>query len=210
MDMPDANLTGTSDYLDTVAILNLIFALDPDAKTVGLLYDPGQDASAKPIAEAKAYLQEKGVKVVERTGTTTDEVIMAAQALAADGVDAIFTPTDNTIMTAQLSIYEIFVEAGIPHYTGADSFALNGAFAGYGVDYANLGAETANMAAEILLDGKTPAQLPVRTFDNGTATVNTEVCEALGYDYEEVKAAFEPFCTKVQSIKTAETFDEVQ
>lgn len=50
-------------------------------------------------------------------------------------------------MTAELSIYETFIEAGIPHYTGADSFALNGAFLGYGVDYANLGVETANMAA---------------------------------------------------------------
>ena len=70
-------------------------------------------------------------------------------------------------------------DAGIPHYTGADSFALNGAFLGYGVDYANLGVETANMIAEILLDGKNPGELAVRTFDNGTATVNTEVCEKL-------------------------------
>ena len=57
----------------------------------------------------------------------------------ADGVDAVFTPTDNTIMTAELSIYEKFIDAGIPQYAGADSFALNGAFVGYGVDYANLG-----------------------------------------------------------------------
>ena len=53
-------------------------------------------------------------------------------------------------MTAELSIYEIFREAGIPHYCGADSFALNGAFLGFGVNYANLGIETADMAADIL------------------------------------------------------------
>ena len=63
-------------------------------------------------------------------------------------VDAVFTPTDNTIMTAELSIYEKFIDAGIPQYTGADSFALNGAFVGYGVDYANLGQKTADMIAD--------------------------------------------------------------
>ena len=76
--------------------------------------------------------------------------------LVADGVDAVFTPTDNTVMKSELTIYETFAEAGIPHYTGADSFALNGAFLGYGVDYANLGVETANMIADILLDGTEP------------------------------------------------------
>ena len=94
-----------------------------------------------------------------------------------------FTPTDNTIMKAELAIYETFADAGIPHYTGADSFALNGAFLGYGVDYANLGRETADMIASILTEGKDPATTPVITFDNGTATVNTEICEKLGLDF---------------------------
>lgn len=92
----------------------------------GLLYDQGQDSSAAPIAKAKEYLDNKGVKYIERTGTTTDEVMLAADALVADKVDAVFTPTDNTIMTAELAIYETFAKAGIPQYTGADSFALNG------------------------------------------------------------------------------------
>ncbi|MBQ9249318.1 MAG: ABC transporter substrate-binding protein [Oscillospiraceae bacterium] len=209
LEAPGSNVTGTSDYLDTNAIMNLIFAADPDAATIGLLYDVGQDASAAPIADAKAYLEGKGVTVIERTGTTVDEVTLAAQALVADKVDAVFTPTDNTIMTAELSIYEILAQAGIPHYTGADSFALNGAFLGYGVDYANLGVETANMIAEILVDGADPASTGVMTFDNGTATVNTETCEALGLDYDAVAAAFAPYCTQVQSITTAESFSDL-
>ena len=162
------------------------------------------------IAHAKAYLDEKGIEYVEKTGTTVDEVALAADALVSAGVDAVFTPTDNTIMKAELTIYETFANAGIPHYTGADSFALNGAFLGYGVDYANLGVQTADMVAEILLDGKEPATLAVKTFDNGTATVNTEICAALGYDYDEIASVFAPFCTKVQSIVTAESFDDLQ
>ena len=104
---------------------------------------------------------------------------------------------------------EIFAKAGIPHYTGADSFALNGAFLGYGVDYANLGRETADMAADLLLNGKDPATTPVRTFDNGTATVNTETAEAIGLSYDEIAELFAPFCTKVQPITTAESFDDL-
>ena len=206
LEAPGANITGTSDFLNTGAVLNLIFAANPDAATVGLLYDVGQDASATPIAEAKAYLDEKGVAYKEYTGTNVSEVILAAQAAAADGVDALFTPTDNTIMTAELSIYEDLAAAGVPHYTGADSFALNGAFLGYGVDYANLGVETADMVADILVNGANPAETPVKTFDNGTATINTETCAALGFDFDAISEAFAPFCTSIQSIETAESF----
>ncbi|MDO4493885.1 MAG: ABC transporter substrate-binding protein [Clostridia bacterium] len=207
LEAPGANITGTSDYLDTAAVMNLIFAANPEAKTVGLLYDAGQDSSTTAINEAKAYLEAKGVKVVEHNGTNTTEVIQAAEAMVQDKVDAVFTPCDNTVMAAELSIYETLAEAGIPHYTGADSFALNGAFLGYGVDYANLGQETAVMAAEILLNGADPATLAVMTFDNGTATINTETCAAIGFDFATVSEAFAPLCTKVQTITTAESFN---
>lgn len=210
MEAPGSNVTGTSDYLDTAAVMQLITAADPDAKNIALLYDIGQDSSTAAIAHAKEYLDANGIAYGEYTGTTVDEVTLAVQALIADGVDAVFTPTDNTIMKSELSIYEMLQEAGIPHYTGADSFALNGAFLGYGVDYAALGVETASMAASIALDGAKPAETAVKTFDNGCATINTETCEKLGFNYDEICKAFEPFCTKIQSIVTAESFDEVK
>lgn len=210
MEAPGSNVTGTSDYLDTAAVMQLISAADPDVKNIALLYDIGQDSSTAAIAHAKEYLDANGIAYGEYTGTTVDEVTLAVQALIADGVDAVFTPTDNTIMKSELSIYEMLQEAGIPHYTGADSFALNGAFLGYGVDYAALGVETASMAASIVLDGAKPAETAVKIFDNGCATINTETCEKLGFNYDEICKAFEPFCTKIQSIVTAESFDEVK
>lgn len=210
LDAPGGQITGTSDYLNTNAIMDLILLKDPDIKKVGLLYDVGQDSSTKPIADAKAYLEAKGIEVIERAGTTVDEVTLAAKALVSDGVQAVFTPTDNTIMKSELSIYEIFADAKIPHYTGADSFALNGAFLGYGVDYAKLGVETANMVIDILLNGKDPATTPVLMFDNGTATINTEICAKLGYNFDEVSKLFAPKCTEVKSITTAESFDDVK
>ena len=207
MEAPGANITGTSDYLDTNAVMNLIFAQNPDIAKVGLLYDVGQDASTTAIAQAKEYLDKKGVEYVEHTGTNVDEVSLAVDAFIADGVEAIFTPSDNTIMTAELSIYEKLADAGIQHYAGADSFALNGAFLGYGVDYANLGAVTGEMIADILMNGKDVATYPVKTFDNGIATVNTEICEAMGWNYDDIAATFAPLCTQVQPIETAEDFN---
>lgn len=210
LEEPGSNVTGSSDNLDTNSVMNLIFAQNPDAKKIGLLYDVGQDSSTAAIEHVKAYLDDKGVEYVERTATTAEEVALAAQALVSDGVDAVFTPTDNTIMKAELAIYETFADAGIPHYTGADSFALNGAFLGYGVDYANLGRETADMIASILTEGKDPATTPVITFDNGTATVNTEICEKLGLDFDTVSEAFAPYCTRVEEITTAESFSDLE
>ena len=105
LEAPGSNVTGTSDALNTKAVMDLMFAANPDIKTVGLLYNKSEDASREPIEDARAYCQEKNVEVVEKTGTTNDEVMLAADALTAAGVDAVFTPTDNTIMTAELAIY---------------------------------------------------------------------------------------------------------
>lgn len=202
MDAPGSNVTGTSDALNTNAVFDLMFAANADIKKVGLLYNKSEDSSKKAIAEAKAYCESKGVTVVEKTGTTNDEVLLAADALVAEGVDAVFTPTDNTIMTAELSIFEKFSEAGIPHYAGADSFALNGAFCGYGVNYVELGTATADMVVDILVNGADPASTAVATMDNGIATVNTDIAAAIGLDY----SMFKDMCTELKETKTAENF----
>lgn len=207
LDAPGSNITGTSDLLNTEAIMNMILAANPDISKVGLLYDAGQDASTTAINDAKTFLEAKGIEIIEQTGTNVEEVTLAANALVSEGAEAVFTPTDNTIMTAELSIYEIFREAGIPHYCGADSFALNGAFLGFGVNYANLGIETADMAADILLKKQDPASIPVKTFDNGIVTLNEEMMEVMGMTLDDAKEAFGEYASSIQTIKTAENFD---
>lgn len=203
MNAPGSNITGTSDALNTEAVMDLIFAANPEIKKVGLLYSKSEDASKAPVEAAKAYCQAKGVEVVEKTGTTNDEVSLAADALIAGGAEAVFTPTDNTVMTAELAIYEKFIDAGVPHYGGADSFALNGAFLGYGVNYEELGTATADMVVDILVNGADPASTAVVTLDNGIATVNTETAEAIGMEY----GMFADMCTELKEIVTAEEFE---
>ncbi len=207
LDAPGSNITGTSDMLNTEAIMNMILSAKPDISKVGLLYDAGQDASTTAIKDAREFLGAHNIEIVEQTGTNVEEVTLAANALVSSGVEAVFTPTDNTIMTAELSIYETFRDAGIPHYCGADSFALNGAFLGFGVNYADLGKETADMAADILLDKKDPGSVAVRTFDNGIVTLNEEIMAAFGMDMESAQKAFGDYASSIKTIKTAESFD---
>lgn len=179
-------VTGTSDALNTAFIMDMMLAQNPDVQKVGLLYSLSEDNSAKPIAEAKAYLDGKGIAYVEKTANTNDEVIAAASALMGENVDAIFTPTDNVIMSAELAIYEDLAAAGIPHYTGADSFVRNGAFATCGVNYTDLGHETADLAYRALTGGMDGLEDYYLT-EGGIITVNTETAEALGADYSAFK-----------------------
>ena len=175
-------VTGTSDALNTELIMDMMLAADPEVQKVGLLYSLSETNSAKPIEEAKAYLDEKGIAYTEQTANTNDEVISAASILVADGVDAVFTPTDNVIMAAELAIYEDLAAAGIPHYTGADSFVRNGAFATCGVNYTTLGTETADLAYTAVTEGMDGLE-DYYLSEGGIITVNTETAEALGIDY---------------------------
>ena len=175
-------VTGTSDALNTDFIMDMMFKQNPDVQKVGLLYSLSEANSTKPIADAKAYLDEKGIAYEEKTASTNDEVITAASALVADGVDAVFTPTDNVIMAAELAIYETFADAGIPHYTGADSFVRNGAFATCGVNYTDLGHKTADLAYEAVTAGMADMD-DYYLMDGGIITVNTETAATLGIDY---------------------------
>ena len=202
-DAPGGNITGTSDATDTEAILKLIQAADEDLSKIGLLYDKGQAGSIASIEDAQAYCDENNISYVEKTGTTTAEIQAAADALVAEGVDAVFTPQDNTVMTAELSIFEKFTDAGIPHYTGADSFALNGAFCGYGINYTNLGTATADMAVDVLVNGSDPATTPVKVMTDGIVTINTETAAALGIDY----SVFKDMASELVETKTAKEFE---
>ena len=172
------NVTGVSDALNTNFIMDMMFAANPDIQTVGLLYSLSEPNSEQPIKEAKAYLDAKGIPYIEKTGNTADEVITAATALVGR-CEAVFTPTDNAIMNVAPSVAEILVNAGIAHYTGADSFVQAGSFATCGVNYTELGTYAASMAMDILLGGSVPE---FHVMEGGIITVNTDTAKALNLD----------------------------
>ena len=172
-------VTGMSDALNTQFILDMMLAQDPEVQTVGLLYSLSEPNSTKPIAEAKEYLDGKGIAYKEYTANSVDEVIAAAGTLIADGVDAVFTPTDNKIMEAELAIAPELAEAGIPHYTGADSFVRNGAFTTCGVNYTDLGTQTADLAYQVASEGMDGME--AYAFAASTPRSNTQSKSNSGY-----------------------------
>lgn len=190
-----SNVTGTSDALNTPFILDMMLAVNPGVKTVGLLYSNSEPNSEAPIAEAKAYLDGKGIAYLEKTGNNTDEILSAANSMVGR-VDAVFTPTDNVVMGAAGAVAEILTGAGIPHYTGADSFVAAGAFTTCGVNYGELGAYTADMALDILSGGKVPEY---HVMEGGIITVNTETASALGLDY----SVFSSMANTVKEVTTS-------
>jgi len=173
------NVTGVSDALNTPFILDMMLAVNPDVKTVGLLYSNSEINSEAPIAEAKAYLESKGIAYLEKTGNNSGEIVTAASDLVGR-VEAVFTPTDNVVMATEAAVAEILIQAGIPHYAGADSFVLSGAFATCGVNYTELGTKTADIAMDILQGGEIG---DFHIMDGGIITVNAETAAALTLDY---------------------------
>ncbi len=196
-------VTGTSDALNTEQIMDMIFAANPDTKKIALLYSPSESNSTRPIAEAKAYLDEKGIAYEDfGSPTTRDEVIQTVSSIVASGCDAVFTPTDNVIMDAELTIAPVLAEAGIAHYAGADSFVRNGAFATCGVNYTDLGRETADLAYDMMANGIENAKYfkSYEVMPGGIITVNTETAEALGID----TSVFAQFGELVEVVTTEE------
>lgn len=192
-------VTGTSDALNTEFIMDMMLKQNPNIKNVGLLYSLSEPNSATPIAEAKKFLTDKGIKFTEMTANTNDEVVAAAGTLISDKVDAIFTPTDNIIMAAELAIYEDLAKAGIPHYTGADSFVRNGAFVTCGVNYTDLGHDTADLAYRAITEGMDQLE-DFYKVAGGIITVNTETATALKID----PAVFKDLGTVVEVETTEE------
>ncbi|MBE6973586.1 MAG: ABC transporter substrate-binding protein [Ruminococcaceae bacterium] len=192
-------VTGVSDALNTQFIMDMMLKQNPNVKSVGLLYSLSEINSATPIAEAKLYLDAKGISYIEATANTNDEVITAANSLIAQGVDAVFTPTDNIIMSAELAIYEGLIDAGIPHYTGADSFVRSGAFATCGVNYTALGGHAGRLAYQAMTTGMDALE-EFYLAEDGIITINTETAAALNIDY----SMFDPMGPIVEVTTTAD------
>ena len=180
LDNPGGNVTGTSDEVSAEMIMNLAKDITPDFKTIGVLYNIGEDNSVSVVAQLKEYAGENGYKVIESTVTNTGEVQQAAQYLA-DKVDIVVSPIDNTVASSMAVATETFNNAGIPFYVSADSMVNDGGLATCGIDYTVLGRETAAMIADIL-EGADPAAMAVRKMSEMSVYVNKETAKALNIE----------------------------
>ncbi len=184
---PDANVTGTSDYIPVERIFDLAAELTPDVQSYGLIYNLSEPNSVSVIEQTKAYLEEKGISYTESPVTATGEVQTAAQNLL-NKCDAVFAPIDNTVASAMTVLSSEAIKAGKPVYVAADSMVNDGGLATVGVNYTNLGTRTAGMVIQVL-NGTPVSELPVEILKDNAVVVNQETAEAIGVD---VSAYAEP------------------
>ena len=177
-DHPDGIITGTSDAIPVDQVFDLMGQLTPGVTKVGFLYNLSEPNSVSVIEEAKAYCDANGIEYTESNVTTSGEVQQAALALAGQ-CQAIYSPIDNTVATAMPALAEAAISAKVPVYVGADSMVIDGGLATVGINYVQLGNQTAAMAAQVL-EGTPISQIPVETLDNFATVVNTTTAQALG------------------------------
>ncbi len=180
MDAPEGNITGTSDDIPVEKIFDLASELTPDVKSFGLIYNAGEDNSVSVMEKTKAYLDSKGLTYTEATVASTGDVQTAAQSLLSS-CDAMFVPIDNTVASAMSVLANEAINAKKPVYTAADSLVNDGGLATVGVNYTNLGTQTADMALKILT-GTPVSEVPVEVLKDNAIVVNTETAEAIGVD----------------------------
>ena len=159
--------------------IKLVKQFTPKAKSLGIIYSSGEVNSEVQVKLAKTIAESEGLSVKETTITNSAEVQQAAQDLAGT-VDAIYVPTDNTVVSAFASVVQAAEDAKIPLIAGEADSVAHGALATYGIDYTTLGYQTGQMAIKILTEGADPATMPVESQTEYELTVNKTTLEAIG------------------------------
>lgn len=175
---PGGNVTGVSDLSPIADHVALIKEVVPSAKSVGFIYNPGEANSVVLLDLFKKVAGEEGLSVVEAPANKSAEVQAAARSLVGKA-DAIYVPTDNTIVSALEALVGVAEESDLPLFSGDTDSVARGTLASVGFNYYNVGKQTAEIVVRIL-KGEEPGTIPV-TFASGTdLVVNKKAAEAMG------------------------------
>lgn len=177
---PGGNITGASDLNPVREQLELLLEIVPDVETVGVVYSSGEPNSAVQVDLLNEAAEELGVEVQEATISASSEVQQGVESLS--GVDAIYVPTDNAVVSALESVIQYGQQNEVPILAAEADSVTRGAMATYGIDYQQLGYQAGEMALRILLDGEDPATMAVETQENLELTVNPEAAEMFGVE----------------------------
>ena len=175
------NITGVSDKLPVAAQLELIRALQPDAKVIGILYTTSEPNSVSTIAEYKALAADYGFTIDAVGVTAQSEVTQAADTLIQHKVDCFSNLTDNNVVGVLPSILEKTNEAGIPVYGSEIEQVKLGCVASAGIDYFALGKQAGAMAARVLA-GESAADIPAETVSGFETYINSDALSAMGIE----------------------------
>lgn len=183
------NVSGTSDLAPLDGQADMLQELFPDAKTVGLLYCSAEANSQYQVDTIKTFLEEKGYSC-EYYAFSDSNDITSIVTNAANTVDVIYVPTDNTAASNAELINNVCIPAGVPVVAGEEGICAGCGVATLSISYYDLGVATGKMAAKILAEGADISTMPIEYAPNFTKKYQAANCEALNItvpeDYEAI------------------------
>lgn len=189
MDAPGYLCTGTSDVLDLEAQVALIKAMQPEVKSIGILYTSSEDNSITNLKNFKAICDKESIEVVATAVQGASDIPSAAEELASK-VDCINNFTDNNVVNNLSVVLTAADKYGIPVYGSEEEQVINGCLASISIDYVALGRVTGEMAVSVL-KGEDASTMAVKTITEATPVINSSVLKKLGLStpdgYSEVK-----------------------
>lgn len=171
------NLTGVSDMVPVDKQLDLLLKLKPEVKTLGVIYNTSEANSVVQVEALKNEASNFNINVKEIGVTNVNEINQNLNAVIKD-IDALYTPTDNTIASAYDLVGQIAINNNIPILGAEEAVVSKGGLCSIGIDYFKLGKETGYKAAEIL-EGKKPEEIEITTLSDMSITINTDVANKL-------------------------------
>ena len=177
-DASGTNVTGVSNALDLTKQAEMIRRILPQAKRVGVVYNPGEANSATVIKQLRELLPKYGMTLVEAAAPRSVDVATSARSLLGK-VDLFYTNNDNNVMSAYESIVKVANDAKVPLLSADTDSVKRGAVAAYGIDYHELGLQTGAMVLRIL-NGEKPGAIKPETGSTLRLFVNTGAAEKQG------------------------------
>jgi putative ABC transport system substrate-binding protein len=175
---PGGNVTGMSDLSPLAKHLDLIARITPNAKRIGVIYNPGEANSVTLVGLVKEHAPAHGMTIVEAAAPRSNDVLAAARSLVGK-VDAIYVPTDNTVVSALEGVIKTGIESKIPVYAGDTDSVPRGAIAALGFNYYDVGRQTGAIVARVL-KGEKPGDIAVQGVEKTELAVNPKSAEAMG------------------------------
>ena len=172
------NVTGVSDKLPLERQIALIKRVVPNAKTVGMVYNPGEANSVVVVKALKELLARQGMTLKEAAALRTVDISSAAKSLIGK-VDVIYTNTDNNVVSAYEALVKVANDAKIPLIAADTDSVKRGAIAALGIDYSNLGHQTGKVVLRIL-KGEKPGAIASETSNDLQLFVNPGAAQKQG------------------------------
>jgi putative ABC transport system substrate-binding protein len=177
------NVAGTSDASPMDKQMDLMKALLPTVKKVGVIYNTSEQNSEIQVVQWEKLCKENGIQL-EKVGITNINEMASALDSLLDKVDVLYTPTDNLVVSSMPLIISKSMEKKVPVIGSEKAHVESGALATEGIDYYKLGRQTGEMAVEFFR-GKEISELGIHTLENTQLVINIDTAKKLGIDIPE-------------------------